>query len=104
MGFQSECLGFEQSVKAVAVSGQVSMVGALSGLTGSVEFMSMFLSQARYQPIALGSRTDLDDVLRFITQHKIRPTIDSRYKFDDAKLAFEHLISRNVFGKVVINH
>ncbi|KQW01408.1 alcohol dehydrogenase [Rhizobacter sp. Root1221] len=95
---------FEQSVKAVAVSGQVSMVGVLAGLQGSVEFMSMFMSQARYQPIALGSRQDLQDLVRFITEHKIRPVIDSRYAFDDAKLGFDRLVTRNIFGKVVINH
>lgn len=95
---------FEQSVKAVALGGQVSMVGALAGLQGSVEFMSMFLSQARYQPIAVGSRQDLEDLIGFITEHNIRPSIDSRYEFADAKLAFERLVTRNIFGKVVIQH
>lgn len=95
---------FEQSVKAIAVGGQVSMVGALAGLEGAVEFMSMFMSQALYRPIALGSRQDLEDLVRFITEHKISPVIDSRYTFDDAKLAFERLVTRNIFGKVVVNH
>ncbi|MCC8911809.1 NAD(P)-dependent alcohol dehydrogenase [Xanthomonas euvesicatoria] len=94
---------FEQSVKAIAVSGQVSMVGMLAGSQGSVEFMSMFMSQARYQPIALGSRQDLEDLIQFITASGIRPVIDSRFAFEDAKLAYEKLISRNVFGKVVIS-
>ncbi|MES2948533.1 MAG: NAD(P)-dependent alcohol dehydrogenase [Pseudomonadota bacterium] len=95
---------FEQSIKAIAVGGQVSMVGVLAGLQGSVEFMSMFMSQALYRPIALGSRKDLEDLVWFITEHKISPTIDSRYTFDDAKLAFERLVTRSVFGKVVIKH
>jgi NADPH:quinone reductase-like Zn-dependent oxidoreductase len=95
---------FEQSVKAVAVGGQVSMVGVLAGLQGSVEFMSIFMSQALYRPIALGSRQDLEDLVRFIAKHKISPIIDSRYAFDDAKHAFERLTTRNIFGKVVVNH
>ncbi|NIC28526.1 zinc-dependent alcohol dehydrogenase family protein [Serratia plymuthica] len=95
---------FTQSVKAVAIGGQVSIVGALAGLEGSVEFMSMFMSQARYQPIAVGSRQDLEDLVRFITEHQIRPVIDSRYPFEEAKAAFERLVTRNLFGKVVINH
>lgn len=95
---------FEQSVKAVAIGGQVSMVGALAGLQGQVEFMAMFMSQARYQPIAVGSRQDLEDLLQFIKQHKIRPCIDSTWDFGDAKCGFERLIARNVFGKVVIKH
>src|SRR6202030_2019929 len=45
-----------QSVKAIAYGGQVSIVGALAGMAGGLDFMTMFLSQATYQPIATGSR------------------------------------------------
>ncbi|WP_224553769.1 zinc-dependent alcohol dehydrogenase family protein [Pectobacterium versatile] len=95
---------FEQSVKAIAIGGQVSMVGALAGMQGGVEFMAMFLSQARYQPIVVGSRQDLEDLLQCVTQHAIRPCIDSTWDFDDAKLGFERLAGRNVFGKVVVKY
>ncbi|WP_080931325.1 zinc-dependent alcohol dehydrogenase family protein [Xanthomonas arboricola] len=95
---------FAQSVKAIAVGGQVSMVGAVAGLQGTVEFISMFMSHANYHCIALGSRQDLEDLVRFVAEHNIRPVIDSRFAFDDATLAFERLMTRNVFGKLVINH
>lgn len=95
---------FGQSIKAIAVGGQVSMVGAVAGFQGTVEVLPMFMSQARYCSIAVGSRQDLEDLVRFIAEHKIRPVIDSRFTFDDAKAAFERLMTRNVFGKLVINH
>ncbi|MBE5202441.1 NAD(P)-dependent alcohol dehydrogenase [Pectobacterium quasiaquaticum] len=95
---------FEQSIKAIAVGGQVSIVGVVAGLQGTIEFMSMFRSHAHYQCIALGSRQDLEDLVRFITEHNIHPIIDSRFAFDDAKLAFERLMTRNVFGKIVVNN
>src|SRR3984893_6061633 len=38
-----------QSVKTVAYGGQISLVGVLAGAAGSVDFMPMFLSQARFQ-------------------------------------------------------
>ncbi len=95
---------FEQSVKAIAAGGQVSMVGILAGMQGNVEFMSMFMSQARYQPVAIGSREDLDELARFVVQHAIRPVIDSGWDFDDAKSAYARLLTRSVFGKVVIKH
>lgn len=80
------------------------MVGAVAGLQGTVEFMSMFMSHACYQCIALGSRQDLEDLVRFIAEHRIHPVIDSRFAFDDAKRAFERLMTRNIFGKVVVSH
>jgi hypothetical protein len=41
-------------------------VGALAAAEGGVDFMSMFLSQARFQPIAAGSRRDLEDLCRVL--------------------------------------
>lgn len=93
-----------QSIKAVAIGGQVSLVGVLTGAQGSVDFMSMFLSQATFQPIATGSRRDLEDMCRVFAQHEIRPVVDSIYSFEEAKTAFTHYAGQNLFGKVVIRH
>ena len=93
-----------QSTKAVAYGGQVSLVGALAGMEGGLDFMTMFLSQATFQPIATGSRRDLEDLCRVIEQHEIRPVIDSVFSFDDAKAGWSHYAGRKATGKVVIRH
>ena len=93
-----------QSVKAVSIGGQVSLVGVLAGAQGGVDFMSMFRSQAPFQPIATGSRRDLEDMCRVFAQHEIRPVIDSVYSFEEARAAFTHYAAQNLFGKVVIRH
>ena len=66
--------------------------------------MTMFLSQATFQPIATGSRRDLEDLCRVMEQHQIRPVIDSVFSFDDAKAGWSHYADRKVTGKVVIRH
>src|SRR6202048_3209949 len=93
-----------QSVKAIAYGGQVSIVGALAGMAGGLDFMTMFLSQATYQPIATGSRRDLENPCRGLEQHKIQPVIDSVFSFEDAKAGLSHYAGRKVTGKVVIRH
>ena len=93
-----------QSTKAVAYGGQVSLVGALAADQGGLEFWSVFMSQARFQPIAAGSRRDLEDLCRLLEQHEIRPVIDSVYSFDDAKAGWRYYAGRKVTGKVVIRH
>jgi NADPH:quinone reductase-like Zn-dependent oxidoreductase len=93
-----------QSVKAIAYGGQVSLVGALAGMVGGIDFMTMFLSQATYQPIATGSRRDLEDLCRVMEQHKIQPVIDSVFSFEEAKAGLSHYAGRKVTGKVVIRH
>ena len=93
-----------QSVKAISLGGQVSLVGVLAGAQGAIDFMSMFYSQATFKPIVVGSRRDLEDLCRTIEQHEIRPVIDSVYAFGDAKAGWSHYTGRNVTGKVVIRH
>ncbi len=93
-----------QSIKAVAFGGQVSLIGVLAGLGGSVDFMAMFMSQASFKPIAVGSRRDMEDMIRVLGQHRVRPVIDSVYDFEDAKAAWTHFAGRQLFGKVIICH
>ncbi len=93
-----------QSVKAVAYGGQISLVGILGGAEGGVEFMAMFLSLARFQPIVVGSRRDLEDMIRVMSQQHLKPVIDSTYGSDDVRGAWDHYVARQLFGKVVIRH
>jgi len=93
-----------QSIKAVAIGGQISLVGVLAGANGSVDFMTMFASQAAFRPIAIGSRRDLEDMIDVLIQHDIHPVIDSVHQLGDATAAWRHFGERNLFGKVVIQH
>jgi NADPH:quinone reductase-like Zn-dependent oxidoreductase len=95
-----------QSIKAVAYHGQVSIIGALTAGPDqpAIDFMRLFLSQARYECIGVGSRADLEDLFRVMANHQLRPVIDSTFAFDDFDKAFARLSGRDVFGKVVIVH
>lgn len=93
-----------QSLRAVAIGGQVSIVGVLAAGEPAINFMDMFMSQATIQPIATGSRRDLEDLLRVMSQHLIRPVVDSVYSMADAKAAWTHFGDRQLFGKVVISN
>ena len=93
-----------QSVKAITLGGQASLVGVLAGAEGGIDFMSLFFSQATFKPIVVGSRRDLEDLCRTIAQHEIRPVIDSVFTFNDAKAGWSHYGDRQVTGKVVFRH
>jgi len=93
-----------QSIKAIRLGGQISLIGVLGGHEGSVNYVSMFRSCARFEPIAVGSRRDLEDMIRIVDLHRIKPIIDSRFSFDDAKGAFDKLAQRQLFGRAVVNH
>jgi NADPH:quinone reductase-like Zn-dependent oxidoreductase len=92
---------FAQSIKAVAIGGQISMVGVLA--SGDMPgFLDLFLSLARFQPIATGNRQDLEDVIATVARHDMHPVIDSRFAFEDTTSAWKRFAGRNLFGKVVI--
>lgn len=95
-----------QSINAVAYHGQVSIIGALTAGPDqpAIDFMRLFFSQARYECIGVGSRSDLDDLIRVVANHQLRPVIDSTYAFADFDQALARLSGRDVFGKVVITH
>ncbi|MHB9119184.1 MAG: zinc-dependent alcohol dehydrogenase family protein [Burkholderiales bacterium] len=93
-----------QSIRAVAVGGEIAMIGFLAAGEPSIDFSSLFLSGATLRRIAVGSRADFEAMNRAIIQHRLRPVIDRVFPFDQAGEAWRHFDSRRNFGKVVIAH
>ena len=52
----------------------------------------------------MGSRRDLENMLRFVDVNDIQPVIDSTFAFDQAADAYRHFGSRAHIGNVVISH
>jgi NADPH:quinone reductase-like Zn-dependent oxidoreductase len=49
-----------------------------------------------------GNRAMFAGLLSFIQQHSIEPIIDRAFEFDEAKQAYQYLVSQQHLGKVVI--
>lgn len=93
----------EQSIAAVAHRGQVSLVGAL-GEGAPIDFFKLFLSQATYETISVGSRSDTEQMARAMAAHGTRPVLDRVFDFKDARAAWHYFAERRIFGKVVVRH
>lgn len=93
-----------QSIQAIAVGGQVSLVGSLGNSADKLDVMDLFFSQATYKAIGVGSRSDLEAMNRVISQHQIHPVIDQIFDFENVHDAYRHLQQRSRFGKTVIHH
>ena len=94
----------QQSIRAIRYHGQISIIGALTIGADQPQFdwSHIFFSQARYECIGVGSRADLEDLIRAAANHQLQPVIDSTYAFDDFGQAVGRLSGRDVFGKVVV--
>jgi NADPH:quinone reductase-like Zn-dependent oxidoreductase len=93
-----------QSINAVAYGGEISIVGALAAGDSGLDFMSLFMSQATLRCISVGSRSDMEALIRAVDAHAMHPVIDRVFPFAEAKSAWEHYAGGKVFGKVVIRH
>ena len=91
-----------RSVASIRPGGTVALVGGVGGWATEIEIQLVLMRAARLMGIFVGSRAMFEDLNRFVTAAKIRPTIDRVFSFDRAREAYAYLESANHFGKVVI--
>jgi NADPH:quinone reductase-like Zn-dependent oxidoreductase len=94
----------EQSLKACARGGCVTLVGVLSGRPATADADLIQSLELTLRSIYVGPLTMLDDVMQAFAGHRVRPVIDRSFGFGDAPAAFDHLRQARHVGKVVIEH
>ena len=92
----------EQSLKACARGGCVTLVGVLSGLAATADAELIQRNELTFRSIYVGPLTMLNDVMQAFAGHRERPVIDRSFEFGDAPAAFDHLRAARHVGKVVI--
>jgi NADPH:quinone reductase-like Zn-dependent oxidoreductase len=96
----------EQSLKAVAPEGLISIIGFLGGGMGERKagFWDCFTSGCLVRGVAAGNKRQFRDMLAFMEEKGIRPIIDEQsFTFERAREAYEYLQAQKYFGKVVID-
>ena len=92
-----------RSVSAAAMGGTIAIIGGVSGFGGEVNPASLLATAKRLVGIFVGSRTMLDDVMRFADVTGLKPVIDRVFPFGQAREAYRYMESGSHFGKVVID-
>jgi NADPH:quinone reductase-like Zn-dependent oxidoreductase len=93
----------EQSLKAVRVGGEVSVIGVLSGAASQLNIIPILMQSIRLQGILVGSREAFMRMNRAIATHRLRPVVDRVYSFSEAPAAFEYMASGEHLGKICIS-
>ncbi|MBA6414004.1 NAD(P)-dependent alcohol dehydrogenase [Parahaliea sp. F7430] len=91
-----------QSVRAVAYSGCISMIGVLTGISGEVPTAELFQKNARISGITVGSQMHQQDMVSAIEANQLQPVIDSHFPLEELAAAFRHQESQQHFGKICI--
>lgn len=92
----------EQSLNAVRVGGQISLIGILSGQTCEINVVKAFIRQVRLQGVLVGSRAQQEEMVKAIEANQIKPVIDKVFPLDDIVEAFEYQESNRHFGKICL--
>jgi NADPH:quinone reductase-like Zn-dependent oxidoreductase len=90
-----------RSLQAIANGGRISVIGLLESDELSMPILPLLGSRASVVGISVGPRRALEDLVRMMDLHEIKPVIDAIYPFQEAREAFRHL-NRGAFGKIVI--
>jgi NADPH:quinone reductase-like Zn-dependent oxidoreductase len=94
---------FPQSMTAVRASGQIVVIGVLTGVAGTVPLGLIGLQTLSVRGVYVGSVAMFQDMNRAITLHGLRPVIDRVFSFSETRDALRYLQSARHFGKIVIS-
>lgn len=92
-----------QSIQAVGFGGEIALIGVLS-MQGDTSPMPLMVKGASLRGIFVGSAQMARDLNAFIDRHGIKPVIDARFDFTQAKAAYAHQASAEAFGKTIITN
>ncbi len=92
-----------QSLTALGYKGEVALIGLFKFDEGPLEFATLMSKSATVRGISVGSAEMYEAMMQAIDKFKIRPPIDRRFRFQDAKDAYRAQSSPDLLGKIVID-
>jgi NADPH:quinone reductase-like Zn-dependent oxidoreductase len=93
---------WDHSLKSLEPGGTLVVAGATSGSEPSADLRRVFFRQLTVAGSTMGSRAELDALVRLLDATGVRPLVDSTRPLAEARGAFERVRSGDSFGKVVL--
>ncbi len=90
------------SMRSLRPGGTLVISGATSGADPSADLNRLFFLQLRVVGSTMGTRGELENLLRFCDVTGVRPLVDEVLPLSQAARGFERMQSGNVFGKLVL--
>jgi NADPH:quinone reductase-like Zn-dependent oxidoreductase len=92
-----------KSLACLRQGGYIGVVGFLAGMAAVADFtFPLLLKNARVRGVIVGSREAFEEMNAVIEAKNIRPVVDRRIAFDDARAGLEKVLAGGVFGKAVV--
>jgi NADPH:quinone reductase-like Zn-dependent oxidoreductase len=94
---------FARSMNSVRASGQIAVIGVLSGVAGTVPVGLIGLQTLSVRGIFVGSVAMFQDMNRAFAANQLRPVIDRVFGFEESLDALRYLQTAQHVGKIVIS-
>lgn len=91
-----------RSLRAVARGGRVVVIGATAGPQVELDVRTLFWRQASIRGSTMASASEFEAVLAHLAGGRLRPVVDSVYRFEEAVAAFHRFDTGRLFGKVAL--
>lgn len=91
-----------ESLAACRSGARVAVIGVLSGRETQLDVAPILMRQLRLQGVFVGSRADFLALNAAVAAHELRPVVDRRFAFAEAKEAFGVMERGEHQGKLVI--
>jgi len=92
----------DESIKAAAIGGSISLVGLLTGAGGRFDILPILTKTLRIQGVLVGSVDMFERMIGMIEHLRIQPVIDEVFAMQGVAAALEYLKSGRHVGKVII--
>jgi D-arabinose 1-dehydrogenase-like Zn-dependent alcohol dehydrogenase len=89
------------SIRSLKPGGTLVVCGATTGDASPAELTRIFFLQLSIVGSTMGTRDELDRLMRLCVDRDIRPAIHSTMPLKDARQGFEAMLAGDVVGKIV---
>ena len=93
---------WSHSMKSLRQGGTLVVSGATTGADPSADLNRLFFLQLRVVGSTMGTRDELEALLRMLALTGVRPQVDEVVPLAEARRGFERLVAGDVVGKVVL--
>jgi len=94
---------WEGSLRLLAKGGRLVLCGATSGPSVALDLRYVFSRQLTILGSMMGTRAELEQLLRLIADRALKPVIDTVFPLRDARAAQERMLNRDLFGKLLLS-
>jgi NADPH:quinone reductase-like Zn-dependent oxidoreductase len=93
---------WDKSILSLAKNGKIVTCGATSGPEAKTDLRYIFSRQLAILGSIMGTRGELMEITRLMGQGRLKAVIDSVHPIKDARKAQELMLSRKIFGKLIL--